>query len=52
MANNKMYRCTFGDVADFIPVRKGTDGYLYDTVRQQLFAATNGTTFNVGPDKT
>ena len=51
MANNKMYRCTFGDVADFIPVRKGTDGYMYDTVRQQLFAATNGTTFNVGSDK-
>jgi hypothetical protein len=52
MGNNRMYRCTFGNVADFIPVRKGTEGYMYDTVRQQLFAATNGTTFTAGPDKT
>lgn len=52
MEGNRMYRCTFGEVADFIPVRKGTKGYMYDAIRQQLFAATNGTTFNVGPDKT
>lgn len=39
-------------VRDFIPVRKGTTGYLYDKVSGQLFGNDGTGSFVLGPDKT
>ena len=39
-------------VADFIPVRVGTVGYLYDRVSDQLFGNAGTGAFIIGPDKT
>ena len=39
-------------VRDFIPVRIGTTGYLYDKVSKQLFANQGTGDFVLGPDKT
>lgn len=39
-------------VRDFIPVRKGTVGYLYDRVSGQLFGNAGTGAFVIGPDKT
>ncbi len=36
---------------DFIPVRVGTTGYLYDKVSKQLFGNQGSGSFVVGPDK-
>lgn len=42
-----------GDVnADFIPVRVGTVGYMYDRVSGQLFRNAGTGAFVIGPDKT
>lgn len=37
-------------VRDFIPVRKGTVGFMYDKVSQQLFGNRGTGTFTLGPD--
>ena len=39
-------------VADFIPVRKGNIGYMYDRVSGQLFGNAGTGAFVIGPDKT
>ena len=39
-------------VADFIPVRVGTVGYMYDRVSGQLFGNSGTGAFIIGPDKT
>lgn len=36
---------------DFIPVRKGTIGYMYDKVSKQLFSNAGTDNFILGPDK-
>ena len=36
---------------DFIPVRKGTTGYMYDKVSGQLFGNSGTGSFILGPDK-
>lgn len=38
-------------VRDFIPVRKGATGYLYDKVSKQLFGNAGTGAFVLGPDK-
>lgn len=38
-------------IRDFIPVRKGTTGYLYDKVSKQLFGNAGTGSFTLGPDK-
>ena len=37
-------------VRDFIPVRKGTVGYMYDKVTKKLFENLGSTALEVGPD--
>ena len=39
-------------VADFIPIRKGNIGYMYDRVSGQLFGNAGTGGFIIGPDKT
>lgn len=39
-------------VADFIPIRRGNIGYMYDRVSGQLFGNAGTGEFIVGPDKT
>ena len=39
-------------MADFIPVRVGTVGYMYDRVSVQLFGNSGTGAFIIGPDKT
>ena len=39
-------------VRDYIPVRKGTVGYMYDRVSGQLFGNAGTGAFIIGPDKT
>lgn len=39
-------------VADFIPIRKGNIGYMYDRVSGQLFGNSGTGAFIIGPDKT
>lgn len=52
----RMIKCTLkiNDVLvrDFIPVRIGTTGYLYDKVSGQLFGNAGTGDFILGPDKT
>lgn len=38
-------------VRDYIPVRKGTVGYLYDRVTHKLFGNAGTGDFVIGPDK-
>ena len=38
-------------VADFIPVRIGQVGYMYDKISKQLFANQGTGSFTLGPDK-
>lgn len=38
-------------VRDFVPVRKGTTGYLYDKVTKTLFGNAGTGSFVLGPDK-
>lgn len=40
------------DIRDFIPVRVGSVGYLYDRVSGQLFSNAGTGAFVIGPDKT
>jgi len=51
----KLYSCTIYDgttlVRDFIPVRIGQKGYLYDKVSRTLFGNAGTGNFVVGPDK-
>ena len=42
----------FGTLFDFIPVRVGTVGHLYDRVSGQLFGNSGNGDFIIGPDKT
>ena len=39
-------------ILDFIPVRKGTFGYMYDRVSGQFFGNEGTGYFVIGPDKT
>lgn len=39
-------------VFDFIPVRVGQTGYLYDNISGRLFGQGDGSAYNLGPDKT
>ena len=54
MASIKCYgvRCLKNDVliADFIPVRVGNVGYMYDKVTKQLFGNAGTGSFILGPD--
>lgn len=51
----KIYRCTISRnniiIKDFIPVRIGQIGYLYDKVSKQLFENQGTGDFILGPDK-
>ena len=49
-AGARLFRVKIGDVRDFIPVRKGTVGYLYDRVSGQLFGNQGTGAFVLGPD--
>lgn len=46
----RIYSCSFGNVRDFIPVRVGTTGYMYDKVSGQLFGNDGTGDFVLGPD--
>lgn len=52
--NMKIYSCKIWDnnilVRDYIPVRKGTVGYLYDRVSGKLFGNAGTGDFVLGPD--
>ena len=54
-ASTKLYYAKFWKngvlVRDFISVRKGTTGYLYDKVSKQLFGSAGTGSFTPGPDK-
>lgn len=54
-AHLKYYSCKLWDgntlVRDFIPVRKGNVGYMYDKVSGQLFSNGGTGNFIFGPDK-
>lgn len=39
-------------VRDYIPVRVGQTGYLFDNVSKQLFGNAGTGAFVIGPDKT
>lgn len=53
-AGFRCYGCKIYDgsnvVRDFIPVRKGTTGYMYDKVSEQLFGNAGSGDFILGPD--
>ena len=51
IASCKIYRSS-ALVRDYIPVRKGTVGYMYDSVYGQLFGNAGTGAFVIGPDKT
>lgn len=46
----RIYHAKFGNVRDFIPVRVGQTGYLYDRVSGQLFGNLGSGDFILGPD--
>jgi hypothetical protein len=52
----RIYYCKIYDnnnlVRDFVPVRVGTTGYMYDKVSRQLFGNIGSGSFTLGPDKT
>jgi len=54
-ASTKLYYAKFWKngvlVRDFIPVRKGTTGYLYDKISKQLFGNAGTGAFVLGQDK-
>lgn len=54
--NGKIYYCKIWQddvlVRDYIPVRVGTTGYMYDKVSGQLFGNSGTGSFTIGPDKT
>ena len=47
----KIYDANGTLVRDFVPVRKGTVGYLYDRVTRKLFGNAGTGDFVLGPDK-
>lgn len=51
-----IYECTIKEngvtVRDFIPVRVGAIGYLYDSISGELFENQGTGSFTLGPDKT
>lgn len=49
LSTYKLYKLKIGNVRDYIPVRIGTTGYLYDKVSGELNAGTGD--FILGPDK-
>lgn len=55
LGNGRIYRAKWyvNDIIirDFIPVRKGTTGYMYDKVSKQLFGNSGTGAFILGPDK-
>ena len=51
IASCKIYRSS-ALVRDYIPVRVGTVGYMYDRVSGQLFGNSGTGAFIIGPDKT
>lgn len=56
LSSARIYSCQFYDadnnvLADFIPVKKGNIGYLYDKVSGQLFGNAGTGDFILGPDK-
>ena len=54
-SNSRVYSCQISDgnklVRDFIPVRKGDVGYLYDKISRTLFGVQGTGSFVLGPDK-
>lgn len=48
----KIYACSFGSVRDFIPVRVGQVGYMYDRVSGELFGNSGTGNFVLGNDIT
>lgn len=55
-SNTRIYWCKIREngvlLRDFIPVRVGDVGYLYDSVSGQLFGNAGTGSFVIGPDKT
>lgn len=51
MQAGRIYSCSLGSVRDFIPVRVGQTGYMYDRVSGQLFENKGTGSFIIGPDK-
>ena len=52
LQSGKIYYCKFGSVRDYIPVRKGNVGYLYDKVSRKLFGNLGSGSFSYGNDIT
>ena len=57
LSSAKLYSCQIHDannnvLADFIPVRKGTVGYLYDKISGALLGNAGTGSFTLGPDVT
>ena len=55
MITGRIYYCRFYDgnnnlIEDFIPVRVGQVGYMYDKVSHQLFGNSGTGNFILGPD--
>ena len=54
-SNNRLFAAQFVKdgvlVRDYIPVRIGTTGYMYDKVSKQLFGNSGRGAFYLGPDK-
>ena len=50
LSKTRIYSCTFGNVRDFIPVRVGNVGYMYDKVSKQLFGNSGTGNFILGGD--
>ena len=50
LQTGKIYYCSFGTSRNFIPVRVGQVGYMYDTVSGQLFGNDGTGDFILGPD--
>ena len=55
LAAQRIYQCQMSSgneiVRDFIPVRVGTVGYMYDRVSKRLFGNSGTGAFVLGPDK-
>jgi hypothetical protein len=47
----RVYDAAGNILFDFIPVRKGTVGYMYDRVSGKLFGNAGSGDFVLGPDK-
>ena len=49
---SRIYYFSIDNQCDFIPVRKGKVGYMYDKVSKRLFGNQGTGSFIIGPDKT